>query len=166
MIRIATWNVAGTGEAAWTYVVSTLPADIILLQECRDPAAYLSANVYKQNGPCIRWEPNNDKRGKGIAIYTRGLRLDTIPFRHHPGWAQIADVTIGNGPGIRLINVHGEVQEKLLHYRYIEYDYGRSFSIDASQHLSSPRGRPERKLIVRGAHPKSSTQNLFGATRK
>lgn len=111
MIRIATWNVAGTGEAAWTYVVSTLPADIILLQECRDPAAYLSADVYKQNGPCIRWEPNNDNRGKGIAIYTRGLRLDTIPFPHHPGWAQVADVTIGNGPGIRLVNVHGEVKK-------------------------------------------------------
>jgi len=53
MIKIATWNVAGTGKGAWAYVVSTLPADIILLQECRDPAAYLPAGVYGHNSPCI-----------------------------------------------------------------------------------------------------------------
>jgi exonuclease III len=111
MIRIATWNVAGTGKSAWAYVVSALPADIILLQECRDPAVYLPADVYGHNSPCIRWEPNSDNRGKGIAIYTRGFLLASVPFQHHPGWAQVADVTMSEGNVIRLINVHGEVKK-------------------------------------------------------
>ena len=111
MIRIATWNVAGTGKGAWAYVVSALPADIILLQECRDPAAYLPADVYGHNGPCIRWEPNSDNRGKGIAIYTRSILLASVLFQHHPGWVQVADVTMRDGDVIRLINAHGEVKK-------------------------------------------------------
>ena len=63
MIRIATWNVVGTGKGAWAYVVSALPAD-----------------VYDHNSSCIRWEPNSDNRGKGIAIYTRGFLLVSVPF--------------------------------------------------------------------------------------
>ena len=111
MIRIPTWNVAGTGKDAWTHVELGLPADIVLLQECRDPAAYLPMDVYDHNGPFIRWEPNKDSRGKGIAICARGLVLASVPFRHHPGWAQVADVTMRDGEVIRLMNVHGEVKK-------------------------------------------------------
>jgi len=111
MIRIATWNVAGTGKGAWAYVVSALPADIILLQECRDPATYLPVDVYGHNSLYIRWEPNSDNRGKGIAIYTRGFLLASIPFQPHPGWVQVADVTTREGNVIRLINVHGEIKK-------------------------------------------------------
>jgi len=81
------------------------------LQECRDPAAYLPGGVYTRNSPFIHWEPNNDNRGKGIAIYTRGLFLASVPFRHHPGWAQVADVTTRAGEIVRLINIHGEVKK-------------------------------------------------------
>jgi exonuclease III len=91
--------------------MSVLPADIILVQECRDPAIHLPADVYSHNSPFIYWEPNSDNRGKGIAIHTRGFLLASVPFQHHPGWAQVADVTMSNSNVIRLINIHGEVKK-------------------------------------------------------
>jgi exonuclease III len=111
MIRIATWNVAGTGKDAWAHVTSALPADIVLLQECRDPAVYLPPDVYNHNGTFIRWEPNDDSRGKGIAIYTHGLALASAIFQRYPGWAQVADVAMRDGEILRLINIHGEVKK-------------------------------------------------------
>jgi exonuclease III len=101
MITIATWNVQNHGIRTWEQVVSAVHADIALFQECPDPGANL---------PDIRWERNDT--GKGVAIYTRGLQIDSKPFGKYQGWVQIADVTLRKGVVVRLINIHGRTNVK------------------------------------------------------
>lgn len=109
--RVITWNVGNRrdGRAQWEYLKSQ-NADVMLLQECRQPTHYLTAHEADAQTPYILWEPvARFVHPKGVCVYTNGLPLQKIPVASSVGRVLVARVTRPDrAESFVVITVHGD----------------------------------------------------------
>ncbi len=104
-LRIVTYNMRQGGSAAnWSQLLAAGPADLLLIQETKDPASLLADVEHGLDLDRLLWVPVAERRW-GSALWWRGHQIQPLPVPGFEGWVVGGRTELGSR-SIFIYSVH------------------------------------------------------------
>jgi hypothetical protein len=117
-LRIVAYNFLSGGSdrrsGHWSRTARLLGAELVLAQECREPAQCPGERYRPGQGDTLLWQPIAGRRW-GSGLLAKSIAVTPLPLPRFEGWVVGGELSIPghtNGRPLRVFSIHGPVGDR------------------------------------------------------